>query len=94
LNPAEAYGLGGAFLLQDLAHVLAAYPNRLVGIRATTEWKELIAQRFNSTELTKGSDDEKKALFFVLRDLHAKQASKLPTLSWPVPTANEDLYLI
>lgn len=26
LNPAEAYVLGGAFLLHDSAHVLAAYP--------------------------------------------------------------------
>jgi Histidine kinase-, DNA gyrase B-, and HSP90-like ATPase len=94
LNPAEAYVLGGAFLLHDSAHVLAAYPKRLDGIRNSTEWKDLIAQRFDQTEPVKGSDDEKKALFFVLRDLHAKQASKLPFLSWRVPKTNQEMFLI
>jgi hypothetical protein len=85
LNPAEAYVLGGAFLLHDSAHVLAAYPNGMASIRATTEWKDLIAQRFENIEPASGSAIEKTALFFVLRDLHAKQASHLPNMSWQIP---------
>jgi Histidine kinase-, DNA gyrase B-, and HSP90-like ATPase len=94
INPAEAYVLGGAFLLHDSAHVIVAYPNRKDGIKATTVWKDLIAQRFESKEPVPGSEQESNALFFALRDLHAKQASQLPSLSWQVPGSQGPSYLI
>ena len=50
LNPAEAFVLGGAFLLHDAAHVLAAYEDGLAGIKDSIEWKDLIAQRFEDNE--------------------------------------------
>ncbi len=84
LNPAEAFVLGGAILLHDSAHVLAAYENRIIGVKATTEWKDLIAQQFGGREPSDGSADQRDALFQVLRLLHAKQARLLPTMEWKV----------
>jgi hypothetical protein len=46
LNPAEAFVLGGAFLLHDAAHVLAAYEDGMAGVKRTIEWRDLIAQNF------------------------------------------------
>jgi hypothetical protein len=37
LNPAEAFVLGGTFLLHDAAHVLAAYEDGLAGIKRSIE---------------------------------------------------------
>jgi len=70
VNPAEAFVLGGAFLLHDAAHVLAAYPDGLAGVRRSVEWKDLIAQRFGEKEPAPGSLEERSALFQVLRHLH------------------------
>jgi len=94
VNPAEAFVLGGAFLLHDAAHVLAAYDDGLAGIKRTIEWKDLIAQRFGNSEPTPGSPEERSALFQVLRHLHAKQARQLPKVSWKVPSTGEQIHLI
>jgi hypothetical protein len=94
LNPAEAFVLGGAFLLHDAAHVLVAYEDGLAGIKRNIEWKDLIAQRFDGHEPTTGSPQEHSALFQVLRHLHAKQARQLAKLSWKVPSTGEYMHLL
>jgi hypothetical protein len=94
LNPAEAFVLGGAFLLHDAAHVLAAYEDGLAGVKRTIEWRDLIAQNFDDAEPVPGSPGERLALFQVLRHLHAKQARQLANLSWKVPSTGEKIYLL
>ena len=94
LNPAEAFVLGGAFLLHDAAHVLAAYEDGLAGIKGSIEWKDLIAQRFEDNEPTAGSQQERSALFQVLRHLHAKKAHQLAKMSWKVPSTGERIHLL
>ncbi|MFL6109403.1 MAG: ATP-binding protein [Marmoricola sp.] len=42
LNPAEAFVLGGSFLIHDLAMGLAAYEEGLPGILATESWADLL----------------------------------------------------
>lgn len=94
LNPSEAFVLGGAFLLHDAAHVLAAYEDGLAGIKQTIEWKDLISQRFNHEEPLAGSPQERSALFQALRHLHAKQARNLAKVCWTIPTTQEKIYLL
>lgn len=94
LTPAEAYVLGGAFLLHDAAHVLAAYTNRLADIKDSLAWKDLIAQQFDGVEPVSNSPQEQLALFQVLRQLHAKQAHELPHLHWQAPGTSSQIYLI
>lgn len=94
LNPAEAFVLGGAFLLHDAAHVLAAYDDGLAGIKGSVEWKDLVAQRFEDIEPAIGSPPERSAVFQVLRHLHAKQAHQLAKLSWKVPSTGERIHLL
>lgn len=94
LNPAEAFILGGAFLLHDAAHVLAAYEDGLVGVKRSIEWKDLIAQQFNSEEPPIGSPQECSALFQVLRHLHAKRARDLTKVYWTVPSNGAKVYLL
>lgn len=85
MNPAEAFVLGGAILLHDSAHVLAAYENRLDGLKATPEWKDLVAQEFGGNDPSNGSCEQQYVLFQVLRQLHARQARCLPFLTWASP---------
>ena len=94
LNPAEAFVLGGAFLLHDAAHVLAAYEAGLAGIKVSIEWKDLIAQCFEDNEPAAGTQQERSALFQVLRHLHAKQAHQLAKMSWKVPSTGERIHLL
>lgn len=94
INPAEAFVLGGAFLLHDAAHVLVAYEDRIQGVKASIEWKDLIAQQFGGIEPSSDSSEERFALFQVLRHLHATQAHNLPKISWQVPATAERLHLI
>lgn len=93
INPAEAYVLGGAFLLHDSAHSIAAYPGGLKQIKETVTWKDLVAQRLSGVEPVPGSDEERYALFHVLRQLHAHQAQELPHISW-VDSSGAQAYLI
>lgn len=94
LNPAEAFVLGGSFLLHDAAHVLVAYEDGLAGVKRTIEWKDLIAQSFDSKEPPSGSPQERSALFQVLRHLHAHQAHELAKVSWTVPSNGAKIYLL
>lgn len=84
LNPAEAFVLGGAFLLHDAAHCRAAFPGGIAELRATPEWRDTVAQRgLVDTALTEGSKAFQQVLFDTLRVLHPKQARKLPFAQWP-----------
>ena len=83
INPAEAFVLGGAFLLHDAAHVMAAYPGGISSIKQTVQWQDLIAQRYGGRDPEARSDEERSALFQVLRYLHAEQAHTLARLEWP-----------
>jgi hypothetical protein len=94
LNPAEAYVLGGAFLLHDSAHVLAAYPRGVDQLKETLHWQDLIAQRYAGIQPPRHSAEEKSALFQVLRHVHAEQAHVLAKLSWSSPGSSDPLYLI
>lgn len=93
LNEAEAYVLGSAFLLHDSAHTKEAFTGGLKEIKATIEWRDLIAQDFEGVEPESNSQEEKKALFFTLRHLHAEQAVKLPSLKWDIPNGDQGVYL-
>jgi hypothetical protein len=89
LNAAEAYVLGGAFLLHDAAHVIAAYPGGLNEIRQTTHWQDLISQRYGGNEPAPGSPEATSALFQILRQLHAERAERLAWMKWTLPVAPE-----
>lgn len=82
INPAEAFVLGGAILLHDAAHVVAAYEGGVAGVKDQSEWKDFVAIRLCAIEPAAGSSEEKFALFHVLRQLHARQAEILPRLAW------------
>ncbi|QHG95282.1 ATP-binding protein [Vibrio parahaemolyticus] len=90
LNPAEAFVLGGAFLIHDLGMGLAAYPDGVDELKRTPLWADTVAS------LSKGSDGtfdvEKEAIGIVLRSLHAKHAEKLALISWG--SDSESHYLI
>lgn len=94
LNPAEAFVFGGAVLLHDAAHVMAAYDGGLNQIKNTLHWQDFVAQRFSGKEPEKNSQDEKLAIFQVLRHLHAEQAHELARMKWTVPGSGDDIYLI
>lgn len=94
LNPAEAFVLGGAFLLHDAAHCRAAFPGGLKEIEATTEWRDVVSQRgFTNDDLIEGAEAFQSVLFDVLRVLHPKQAKKLPFAKW-TSSDGECLYLL
>src|SRR4051812_1918145 len=40
INPAEAFVLGGAFLVHDLGNGLAAYPLGLESLKQTVQWRD------------------------------------------------------
>ncbi len=94
INPAEAFVLGGAFLLHDAAHVMAAYPGGISSIKQTVQWQDLIAQRYGGRDPEARSNEERSALFQVLRYLHAEQAHKLARVEWTVPNAGPKLHLL
>lgn len=95
LNPAEAFVLGGAFLLHDAAHCRAAFAGGLSEIQATTEWKDSMAQHgYTSEDLVAGSEAFQVVLFDTLRTLHPTQARKLPFARWKDETDGTTLNLL
>lgn len=95
LNPAEAFVLGGAFLLHDAAHCRAAFPGGLNQLEKTTEWQDIIAQKGLTSEiLIEGSELFQDVLFETLRALHPKQARKLPFARWSSGVDGASLYLL
>lgn len=83
LNPAEAFVLGGAFLLHDAAHCRAAFPDGIAELRQTVEWCDVAAQRaLSADQLLEGSSEFQAVLFDTLRVLHPQQAHQLPFAKW------------
>jgi hypothetical protein len=83
LNPAEAFVLGGAFLLHDAAHCRAAFPGGVAELRQTVEWRDVAAQwALTADQLMEGSPEFQAVLFDTLRVLHPQQARQLPFAKW------------
>ena len=91
LNPAEAFVLGGAFLVHDLGMGLAAYPKGLKELKSEPIWLDTVSAAFrkkynrpikNEDFESLDSEIDKFALENVLRLLHAKQAENLGLTKW------------
>ncbi|WP_327318147.1 HD domain-containing protein [Streptomyces sp. NBC_01235] len=102
LNPAEAFVLGGAILVHDLAMSRAAYQVSGQNIRARREWPDALAEEIRKhkgrpphpAELASPPEElATKADAFLLRALHAEVAETLPTASW-VTLDKSTAYLI
>ncbi len=63
-------------------------------IKQTVQWQDLIAQRYGGRDPAGRSDEERSALFQVLRYLHAEQAHTLARLEWTVPNTGPKLHLL
>ena len=102
LNPAEAFVLGGAFLIHDLGMGLASFPNGIEAIKNEPIWKDTVASELKK-KLNRQIDEEdlnsipeeieKYATQAFLRINHAKQADKLALISWEDNKGNH-LYLL
>ncbi|MEQ9442834.1 MAG: ATP-binding protein [Cyclobacteriaceae bacterium] len=102
LNPAEAFVLGGAFLIHDLGMGLAAYPKGIDELKKEPIWLDSISAAFRKKYNRTIQDNdfqnidaelEKFALENVLRLLHAKQAEELALIKWK-NEKDEDQFLI
>lgn len=95
LNPAEAFVLGGAFLLHDAAHCVAAYPGGVEEIVSLPEWAVYCSTlKIDPATLQRGSPEFQKVLFEVLRALHPKQARNLAHKSWTIAGDDSALFLL
>lgn len=82
LNPAEAFVLGGAFLIHDLGMGLAAYPEGIEELKRLVVWEDTISYLTKQNPSASNESVEKEATSIVLRSLHAKHAEKLALISW------------
>lgn len=91
LNPAEAFVLGGAILVHDLAMSRAAHQVSGKPLREHREWPDALAGEVRKKygrpphplELASPPEDlAAKADQCLLRSLHAEIAENLPTASW------------
>jgi hypothetical protein len=85
LNPAEAFVLGGAFLLHDLGMGLAAFPAGLDSVKQDVLFGDVKISLMKTSGM-KGPDAEDAAVVQVLRLRHAKQAERLVTQEFHVDT--------
>jgi hypothetical protein len=79
VNPAEAFVLGGAFLLHDLGMGLAAFPEGQDSIRADSIFADMKAAMLAASEAMSDEEADAAALTHVLRLRHAAQAERLVT---------------
>jgi hypothetical protein len=102
LTPAEAFVLGGTFLIHDLGMGLASFPNGINELKKEPIWNDTVAsilkkklkRPVEEKDLLKlDTETEKLATENVLRSLHAKHAEKLALVSWKNSDGN-DVYLI
>lgn len=83
LNPAEAFVLGGAFLLHDAAHCMAAFPKGLEELKETDEWLNVCNHYgIDPSTVSKTSEKYNHVVFDVLRKLHPKKAKELLHIQW------------
>lgn len=101
LTPAEAFVLGGAFLIHDLGMGLAAYPEGKEALYEKTIWKDTVAYllkeklgRFPTREEINNPIKEIRevATLEVLRDLHAERAEELVFVKWKDKEPNSTSY--
>ena len=86
INPAEAFVLGCAFLLHDLAMTKAAYPEGIEAVIGQDEWRESLFIHFKAINGMEPSAEDldnpqpevvRAAEAELLRDFHAKRATLL-----------------
>jgi hypothetical protein len=103
LTPAEAFVLGGAFLIHDLGNGLAAYPMGKEDLRRDPAWPDAVAvllkrklgRNPKPEEIQNPDKDvEVEAIGQVLRNLHAKHAERLARTSWKDREKDEEYHLI
>jgi len=82
LNPAEAFVLGGAFLIHDLGMGLAAYPEGIDNLKKGVLWQDKFSYLKKKYPDKQEHQIEKDTLEIVLRELHAIHAEKLALISW------------
>lgn len=91
LSPAEAFVLGGTFLLHDLGMGLASFPNGIEELKKEAIWKDTVTSTLkeklnrpikDEDFLNLDKETERFATENVLRLLHAKHAEKLALISW------------
>lgn len=92
LNPAEAFILGGAFLIHDLAMGLAAYPGGIKALKEENIWRDIVASLYmekygavpeftvDSRQLDRNIEVE--AVKKALRWLHAPKCTDLAIKSF------------
>ncbi|WP_157740315.1 HD domain-containing protein [Micromonospora auratinigra] len=92
LTPAEAFVLGGAFLLHDLGMGLVAYPGGAAAIRADPQFQHTVrsvqarmAEDTGATAEESRASAEEEAIVRLLRRRHAAQAERLVTETFTVP---------
>jgi hypothetical protein len=92
LTPTEAFVLGGAILLHDLAMSVAATEGGYRTIKQDPRWADLITSEYQTTYDRDPTEQElrepellihQRALFDLLRQIHAESAEKLAFLSYP-----------
>lgn len=101
LNPAEAFVLGGAFLLHDLGMALAAYPGGEADLERDPKFADLVAieeQRLSSTDRSASSERvrtgaRQHAIAELLRRRHASKAEELITQAFSLSNG-DSVYLI
>lgn len=93
ITPAEAFVLGGAFMLHDLGMGIAAYPEPSIeNLRATTEFGDLVAHyQLPPASLTL-EEAQQMALQETLRLRHSKQAEDL--IEKQFSAGSESFYLL
>ncbi|MDQ1252125.1 MAG: hypothetical protein QG646_1240, partial [Euryarchaeota archaeon] len=101
LTPAEAFVLGGSFLIHDLGMGLAAYPEGKEALRKNDYWNDTITYflnkklgRFPKKEEidNPGEDIEDKSIEEILRILHAERAEELAFVEWKEGSNNSKRY--
>jgi hypothetical protein len=96
INPAEAFVLGGAFLLHDLGMGLASYQGGISDVETDPLYIDLVALATDTTSTSSQSDPEAAKLdatIAVLRQRHAAQAHRL--LNQPFKSdSDKEIYLL
>lgn len=94
INPAEAFVLGGAFLLHDLGMGLVAFPDGIDGMKADPAFTDLVAVLKTDDPSLSDEGVEAIALQTHLRMKHAEQAERLATEQFSRPGRDNRFYLL